>query len=83
MPQKRKVVSVKTVEVSPYQRTYALTEKACPVCGKTFTGTARARYDTVACRQKANYERHGETYRAQKTEKYHAEKTTGRSAGKK
>ena len=83
MPQKRKVPSMKTIEVSPYRRTYTLTEKMCPVCGKTFTGTVRARYDTVACRQKANYDRHASDYRQQKLEKYHATKTASRSAGKK
>ena len=83
MPQKRKVPSVKTIEVSPYRRMYTLTEKVCPVCGKKFTGTVRARYDTVACRQKANYDRHAESYRQSKQKKYHAEKAASHPSGKK
>jgi hypothetical protein len=78
--QRKKTPAVKTIEVSPYKRTYTLTEKVCPVCGKTFTGTPKARYDTVACQQKANYDRHRETYLKAKREKYQAEKKT---AGKK
>ena len=80
MTQRRKTPAVKTIDVSPYQRTYTLTEKVCPVCGQKFTGTPKARYDTVACRQKANYARHAENYRAQKLKKYHARKA---AAGKK
>jgi hypothetical protein len=82
LPQKPKAQTEKTVEVSPYQRTYTLTEKTCPVCGKTFTGQRRAVYDTGACRQKANYARHGENYRAQKQEKQQAaKKTAGKKGG--
>lgn len=74
MAERRKTPAVKTINVSPYQRTYTLTEKVCPVCGKTFTGTAKAKYDTNACRQKDNYARNGEHYRAQKLKKYQAGK---------
>ena len=80
MAQKRKAQTMKTVEVSPYQRTYALTEKKCPVCGNTFIGQQRAVYDTVACRQKANYRRHGEAYRESRLKSYRKAKG---EAGKK
>jgi hypothetical protein len=73
MPRKTKGPTVKEVPVSPIRR-YQLSEKVCPVCGQTFMGTKKARYDRVACRQKANYERHAEQYRQRKLEKYHAEK---------
>jgi hypothetical protein len=73
MAQKRKEQTAKTVVVSPYQRTYTLTKKKCPVCGNSFTGQQRAVYDTVACRQKANYQRHGETYRKTQREKHQKE----------
>jgi rRNA maturation protein Nop10 len=78
--QRNKTPAKKTIEVSPYKRTYTLTEKVCPVCGKTFTGTPKARYDTVACRQKANYHRHSTDYLETRRAKYQAEK---KAAGKK
>jgi hypothetical protein len=70
----RKKEKVKEVHVSPVVRRFQLTEKVCPACGKTFMGTKTARYDTVACRQKANYDRHSTDYLEAKREKYQAEK---------
>lgn len=76
---RKKAPTVKTIEVSTYQRSYTLTEKSCPVCGLKFTGTPKARYDTNACRQKANYNRHATNYREAQREKYQAGK---KAAGK-
>jgi hypothetical protein len=80
MPQKKKGPPVKEVPVSLVRR-YQLSEKVCPVCGQKFMGTKKARYDRLACRQKANYERHAEAYRESQLKKYHAEKKA--AAGKK
>ena len=78
MAQRRKALAVKTIDVAPYKRTYTLTEKVCPVCGQIFTGTPKARYDTTACRQKANYHRHSTDYLETRRAKYQAEKKTTR-----
>jgi len=75
---KRKGQTVKTVEVAPYQRTYTLTEMKCPICGNTFTGQQRAVYDSVACRQKANYQRNGEAYRESRMKSYRKAKEKDR-----
>jgi hypothetical protein len=72
--------SVKEVPVS-FVRCFQFSEKMCPVCGQKFIGTKKAKYDRLACRQKANYDRHATEYRQQKLEKYHAEKKA--AAGKK
>jgi hypothetical protein len=57
-----------TVTVA-YQRKYVLTEKVCPVCGEKFKGTAKAKYDKLACRMKADYARHAEERREYKRAK--------------
>ena len=75
MPQRKKGPPVKEVPVS-FVRRFQLSEKVCPVCRQSFMGTKKARYDSVACRQKANYERHAKEYREYKLEKYHAGKQT-------
>jgi tRNA(Ile2) C34 agmatinyltransferase TiaS len=80
MPQKKKGLPVKEVAVSLVRR-YQLSEKVCPVCGQKFMGTKKAKYDRLACRQKANYERHADVYRQSQLEKYHAEREA--AAGKK
>lgn len=80
--QKKEEPAVKEVPVS-FIRRFQLAKKLCPVCGRTFQGMKQARYDRVACRQKANYARHAMEYRQQKLEKYHAEKINTRSAKKK
>ena len=80
MPAK-KVPMVKEVPVS-FVRRFQLTKKICPVCGKSFMGTKKAKYDSSACQQKANYARHAEKYRTQKLEKYHAEKKVTKSTRK-
>jgi hypothetical protein len=54
----------------------------CPVCGKTFTGTVRARYCSDACSQRATYARHAEERRAQKRayrERLRAQADAGRT----
>ena len=78
--QKKKGPPVKEVPVSSIRR-YLLLEKVCPVCGQKFMGTKKAKYDRLACRQKANYDRHAEEYRQYQLKKYHAEKRA--AAGKK
>ena len=55
--------------------------KACTQCGKKFEGLKKARYCSKACANKADYQRHAEQRRRQRTEKYHAEKKA--AAGKK
>jgi hypothetical protein len=77
---RKKEAPVKEVTVS-FTRKYPLMEKVCVVCGKPFMGTTRAKYDTNACRQAFNYNKHAEKYRAHKLKKYHAEKKA--AAGKK
>lgn len=77
---RKKEAPVKEVAVS-FTRQYPLMEKVCVVCGKIFMGTTRAKYDTNACRQVFNYNKHAEKYRASKLKKYHAEKKA--AAGKK
>ena len=71
MPQKKKDPTVREVTVH-FVRRFPLLEKICPVCKQKFRGTKKARYDKLACRQKANYERHAEKYRQEKLERYHA-----------
>jgi len=78
MPQKKKGPTVKEVPVS-FVRRFQLSEKTCPVCGQRFMGTKKAEYDRVACRQKANYQRHAKEYRQYKLEKYRRHK---KQAGK-
>jgi len=55
--------------------------KKCPVCGKDFTGPKIKVFCSRACVRKATYQKHGEEYRKQRREKYHAEKKA--AAGKK
>ena len=81
MPQKKKPPTVKKVLIS-FVRQFQLLEKVCPVCEQTFMGTKKAKYDRVACRQKANYKRHAEQYRQHNLEKYHTEKKAGLARGK-
>lgn len=73
MPERKKDPLVKEVEMH-FVRRLELAEKVCPVCGEKFIGTKKARYDKLACRQKANYGRNKKAYLAQKREKYQAEK---------
>jgi hypothetical protein len=73
MAQNKKGPAVKEIPVS-FVRRFQLSEKVCPVCGQKFMGTKKAQYDRVACRQKANYDRHASAYRQQKLEKYHADR---------
>lgn len=70
---KKTAPTVKETPISFIRRT-PLTEKRCKVCGKPFTGTARALYDTPACKQRANYQKHAEQYRAARMEKYRQQK---------
>jgi len=51
-----------------------LEEKACPVCGNKFTGVKKRRFCSLACGNKANYEKHAEQYRQSRMKKYYAEK---------
>ena len=56
-----------------------LSEKECPVCGNTFMGTAKKRYDTTACQQKANYQRNSPKYLEKKKAKYHLDRQSQRA----
>lgn len=69
MPRARVTPTVKTITVQT-ERKIPLFEKVCPTCGETFMGAKVARYDTVACRQKANYKRNKKAYLQQKAKKY-------------
>jgi len=71
---------VKEIPVS-FVRRMQLVEKACAVCGRTFTGTKKSVYCSLVCKNRANYERHAGEYRKARVEKYRAEKTA--AAGKK
>jgi ribosomal protein S27AE len=73
MPQRKQDPTVKEVSVS-FVRRFQLSQKVCPVCGQTFMGTKKAKYDRLACRQKANYDRHAEEYRQYKLDKYRQQK---------
>ena len=55
-------------------RTVKQVEQKCPVCGNTFWGAKIRHYDSRACRNKANYERHAKEYRQQRLETYHRQK---------
>ncbi len=72
MPKQRRA-AIKEVEIS-FTRRYKLTTKICPVCGQTFMGSGKAKYDGISCQQKANYQRHREAYKASKREKYRSQK---------
>jgi hypothetical protein len=63
-----------TIQPSTYIRTLKQVEHACPVCGKKFWGTARAKYCGHTCSLKANYERHAEKYRKARMERYYEDK---------
>ena len=66
---RKKEAPMKEVAVS-FTRKYPLMEKVCVFCGKTFMGTRLAKYDTNACRQSFNYNKHVEKYRESKRESY-------------
>lgn len=63
---------VREAVTQQHVKKYKLTEKVCPVCREKFLGTGKAIYDKPACKRKADYEKHGEEYRRQQREKYHA-----------
>ncbi len=75
MGRTRATPTVKTITVQT-ERKIPLFEKVCPTCGATFTGAKVAVYDTVACRQKANYKRNREAYLQAKAAKYQKQKAT-------
>ena len=64
---------VKEVPVS-YIRKVRLVEKTCPVCGKKFEGVKIRKFCSRTCQQKADYARHGETYRQLRMESYRRQK---------
>lgn len=70
---------VREVSVSLIRR-FALTEKECPVCGKTFKGTKKARYCSSSCRNRAHYLRHAEQYRQNRKEIYRKQKAKATKA---
>ena len=76
MARKKEKVVEQTVKRTSYIRKVRQVEKVCPVCKKTFWGPANKRYDTRACQNKANYERHADDYRARRLEAYRKEKTS-------
>ena len=72
MAEKRKQ-KVKEVAVS-FVRKLPLIEKQCAVCGKTFAGIKKSKYCSLACGNKAAYQRHAEQRRKERMAKYYAEK---------
>ena len=63
------------------QRTYRYTERTCASCGTTFEGWGRARYCSLACKNKADYEAHGEDRRAKRRDRYHRQKGATNAEG--
>ena len=68
------------VQSYAYTRRVTLEEKTCPVCGTRFEGVKIRKFCSRPCQQKADYERHAETYRKLRMEGYYRQK---REAGKK
>jgi hypothetical protein len=62
------------VERTSFVRKVKQVEKRCPVCHTLFWGATISRYCSRACQQKANYDRHAETYRKERMKRYRAEK---------
>lgn len=56
------------------RRTVQQVQKPCPVCQTAFWGSPLRTYCSVACKSKANYERHSGAYRKARREKYAKEK---------
>ena len=71
---------MKEIPVS-FVRRMQLVDKACVVCGRTFSGTKKSTYCSQVCKNRANYLKHAGQRRADRREKYHAEKKA--AAGKK
>ena len=70
---------VKEIPVS-FVRRLPLVDKACAVCGRPFRGASTRTYCGLVCKNRANYRQHAEQRRAERREKYHAEKSA--AAGK-
>jgi predicted amidophosphoribosyltransferase len=71
---------MKKVKTWTMTKTVVLTKRECAVCKKKFEGWGKQQYCSVACGNKASYQRHAEARRKARMEKYYAEK---RTAGKK
>jgi hypothetical protein len=70
------VAAKKKVREIPVQfvRRMELVEKKCVQCGDTFTGTKKARFCGLPCKNRWNYFHHVEARRAARREKYAAER---------
>ena len=78
MPKGKERVIDQTIERKTYTRRLRVEEKQCPVCGKTFEGVKTRQFCSSACKAKARYQRHAETYRAKRMEKYRQQKQAGK-----
>lgn len=75
----KKPAKVKTRTIA-LTRQLVIEQKTCPQCGKVFEGPKVAKYCSRLCANNAAYARNADVYRANRREKYQAEKKT---AGKK
>jgi len=57
-------------------------QKVCPQCGKLFEGVKVAKFCSKNCANTASYARNAEQYRANRRERYHAEKRIAKSLRK-
>ena len=75
---------VREVQVQ-FVRKMELVEKKCVQCGNTFTGTKKAKFCGLPCKNRWNYLNHAEARRATRRETYQAERKTAvkKAAGKK
>jgi hypothetical protein len=69
LPDSKEVVKV-------IERRDTLIKKICeaPGCDNEFLGLKRQRFCSPKCRNRANYHKHGDEYRAAKTARYQASK---------
>jgi len=63
-----------------FVRKMELVEKKCVQCGHMFTGTKKARFCGLPCKNRWHYFNHAEARRTARREKYQAEK---KAVGKK
>lgn len=57
-----------------FEREIKFYEKKCAKCGNTFYGIATAKFCSRACGNALDYEKHAESRRAKRMEKYRREK---------
>jgi hypothetical protein len=63
-----------SVKRASFTRVVKQVEQTCATCEKKFWGASIRKYCSQACRQRANYARHAEQYRAARMESYRRQK---------